>query len=64
MYSFITHSDTGGEVDPSSGKNRNEFILQFNPADGSWTQVGQLKVARNNHGASVINSDDIIDYCD
>ena len=43
--------------------NLYDTILQFNSDDGSWTQVGQLKVARYDHGASVVNADDIINYC-
>ena len=38
-------------------------ILLFNPDDGSWTQVGQMKIARSYHGASVVNVYDIADYC-
>ena len=38
-------------------------ILLFNPDDGSWTQVGQMKIARSYHGASVVNVHDIVDYC-
>merc|ERR1712126_300278 len=40
-----------------------DYILQFNPSDESWTQVGQLKVARRGHGISVVNSEDVIDFC-
>ena len=50
---------TGG----MDGSNYYDYILQFNPDDGSWTQVGQLQVARESHGASVVNVDDVINYC-
>jgi len=45
------------------GSDSHDSILQFNPEDGSWTQVGQLQTARHYHGASVVSVDDIIDYC-
>ena len=40
-----------------------DYILKFNPKDGSWIQVGQLQVARAKHGASLVNVEDIFDYC-
>ena len=55
MYSDIT-----GGIDVNGIQ---DYILQFNPDDGSWTQVGQLQVAREDHGASVVNVDDVINYC-
>ena len=48
---------------PVSFVGQQDNVLQFNPEDGSWTQVGQLQGARFYHGASVVNVDDIIDYC-
>ena len=51
---------------PGGGKNGSDvqdFILQFLPDDGSWNQVGQMKVARQYHAASVVNFNDIADYC-
>ena len=53
-------SDIKGGYD---GSDSHDSILQFNPDDGSWTQVGQLQTARHYHGASVVSVDDIIDYC-
>ena len=44
-------------------RSHHDFILQFNPEDGSWLQVGQLQNARSYHGVSVVNADHIIDYC-
>ena len=40
-----------------------DLILKFNPDNGSWSQVGQLKQARAFHGASLVNPDDIINFC-
>ena len=40
-----------------------DYILKFNPDDGTWSQTGQLKSARGAHGASVVDAIDIIDYC-
>jgi len=45
------------------GEGEQDYILQFNVDDGSWTQVGQLQASRARHGASVINAEDVIDYC-
>ena len=38
-------------------------ILQFVPDTKTWTQVGQLQSPHGNHGASVVNVEDVIDYC-
>ena len=40
-----------------------DYILQFNPDDGSWKEVGQLQQSRNYHGASLVNVEDVIRYC-
>ena len=39
------------------------YILQYHPDSASWTQVGQMKHGRSLHGASLVDVDDIIDYC-
>ena len=39
------------------------YILQYHPDSASWTQVGQMKHGRSLHGASLVDADDIIDYC-
>ena len=64
-YSFIIHNEsyfTGGcyKVD---AKDCIDSILHFNPNDGSWNNVGQMKYPRGVHGASLVNVVDIIDYC-
>ena len=48
---------------PVSFVGQQDNVLQFNPENESWSQVGHLKVARHSHGASVVDVDDIIDYC-
>ena len=50
----------GGQDDD---QNQNSNTLQYNPDDGSWSVVGQLKLGRSWHGASVINAEEISEYC-
>ena len=40
-----------------------DYILQFNPDNGTWSNIGKMKQARSFHGASLVNVDDVIDYC-
>ena len=59
FISFTNYFDiTGG----SNGSGL-EYILQFDPDESSWTQVGQLQIARSQHGVSVVNIDDVFHYC-
>ena len=55
------YSDNAGG-DAGSGGYHNS-ILKFAPDTKSWTQVGELQSAHGYHGASVINVEDVIDYC-
>ena len=50
----------GGQDDD---QNQNSNTLQYNPDDGSWSVVGQLNLGRSWHGASVINAEEISEYC-
>ena len=59
-YHTFSYTDILGGYD---GINEQDNILQFNPDDGSWTQVGQLQVAREAHAVSLVNAVDLIDYC-
>ena len=45
------------------GDSNHDCILKFNPDEGSWSKVGQLKHGRSAHGASIVGVNDIIDYC-
>ena len=53
------YSDTAGG-DATAYRN---YIYQFNTDTKSWTQIGQLQSPHGNHGASVVNVEDVIDYC-
>ena len=55
------HCDIAGGYDRRTGAV--DYILHFNQTTRSWTQVGQLQEARASHGVSVVNVEDIIDYC-
>ena len=45
------------------GRNH-DYVLNYNTSDETWTQVGTMREARYLHGASVVQLDQIIDYCD
>ena len=59
-FSYVFPDITGGSSD---GNSYQDSILQFNPDDGSWTQVGQLQESRYDHGASVVDIDNFINFC-
>ena len=44
-----------------NGSDYQDYVLQFNPDDESWTQVGKLRFARGWHGASLVQVEDVID---
>ena len=46
-----------------NGSEYQDYVLQFNPDNGSWSKVGQLQVAREYHEASVVNVVDVITIC-
>ena len=56
------HSDIIGGVDGNTWKY-NDYILQFNPVDGTWKEVGQLQHNRGYHSTSLVNVEDVIKYC-
>ena len=37
-----------------NGSDYQDYVLQFNPDDESWTQVEKLRFARGWHGASLV----------
>ena len=43
--------------------NQNSNVLKFISDDGSWSQVGQLKLGRAEHGASVVNAEEMVENC-
>ena len=66
LYCSDITGGSGGSyypIDDIERATHYDSVLQFNPDDGSWSQIGQLKSARGEHGASVVNAVDIIDYC-
>ena len=38
-------------------------VLTFNSTDETWTKVSTMREPRNYHAASVVQEDQIIDYC-
>ena len=38
-------------------------VLTFNNTNETWTKVGTMREPRNYHAASVVQEDQIIDYC-
>ena len=50
---------TGG----SDGSSYRDSVLRFKPDDGTWDEVGKMQHGRVNHGASLVNVDDVINYC-
>ena len=66
LYCSDITGGSGGSyypIDDIERATHYDSVLQFNHDDGSWSQIGQLKSARGEHGASVVNAVDIIDYC-
>ena len=62
---IITGGFSGVDSDligSASGVVFYDYVLEFSPEDGSWSQLGQLQVARAEHGASKIHVDDISYY--
>ena len=47
------------------GSNYNYYndILEFKPSTGTWSRVGRMLSARNDHAVSIISTADVIDYC-
>ena len=50
----------GGYYDYNDGAK--DFILKFDAASESWTQVGTLKEPRRDHGVSGIRIEDVMQY--
>ena len=57
---LIIRSNVPGGVGNS---NYHNFVFQYSPDNGSWIEVGQLQNGKSYHAASVVNANDIIDYC-
>ena len=49
----------GGYTD----KNTLSSILSFDVNSLDWTQVGSMLMKRGGHGVSVVNSEDVLQYC-
>ena len=39
------------------------FVLKFDPASLSWSQVGEMAQARSSHGASVVRAEEVEQLC-
>ena len=40
-----------------------DYILSFDIRKETWSQVGSLKQARDYHSMSVVNAEDVVNYC-
>ena len=61
-FAFCTYSVSGGQ----GGGGYNDDILMFDPESGSngqWRRIGTMKMKRRGHAMSVINYNQIKDYC-
>ena len=38
-------------------------VLTYVPETSDWKKIGSMKTARDYHGASLVNMEDVIDYC-
>ena len=51
------HNTGGGYLETTAS------ILKFDPRSLSWSEVGEMTQARFMHGASVVNAEDVGQYC-
>jgi len=51
---------TGGY---DNSNKSHDYVLMYNPSDGSWSQVGSLKMTRSYHGVSIVPMDQISEFC-
>ena len=38
-------------------------VLKFDPITYQWSVIGALKERRSNHAMSVVNAEDVAEYC-
>jgi len=46
-----------------SNNNYLDDVLVYDPWTSDWKKIGSLKTARSDHGASLVNRNDVIDFC-
>ena len=51
------HNTGGGYLETTAS------ILKFDPRSLSWSEVGEMTQPRFMHGASVVNAEDVGQYC-
>ena len=55
---FVTNFAGGGY-----GFHSYDDVLMFDPETSEWKKIGSMKTTRVYHGASLVNMEDVIDYC-
>ena len=38
-------------------------VLKFDPITFQWSEIGTMKERRSNHAMSVVNAEDVAEYC-
>ena len=51
------------EIDLYSLYIYEKTVLKFDPITFHWSEVGTMKERRSNHAMSVVNADDVAEYC-
>ena len=59
-FSMYTIAIAGGRHYLTS---HSDDVLQYDEVAGEWRSIGRMTVARQQHGVSVINFNEIKDYC-
>ena len=57
---------TGGRLDASANGfffDKYDDILQFDKVVHQWRKIGSMKMTRYHHAISVINYNEVADYC-
>ena len=45
------------------GSNIKNLIMEFNPENEKWVEIGSMKTGRYAHGVSVVSVDDYVRWC-
>ena len=57
-----TFNFTGGR-NCNNGCQEYDDVLMFDPKTSDWKKIGSMKLRRELHAASLVNTVDVIDYC-
>ena len=55
-----TSMDTGGST---RYIGRSSAILRYNPEEDTWTEVGNMAIPRAGHAVSVVDANEMDQYC-